>query len=301
MAEALYNVYDKIRFMDEHGIDISILSIGNPWLDFLTEPSEREAAEGIASRLNNNYQIIAELYPGRIFFFALLPLTAPLPAILSSITEIKGMASCRGVVMGYNGFGDGLDDPNFFPVLQGLANAGLPIFFHPNYGIPGEVFGPCCASYGQTLPVSLGFTFETTQSITRMYLAGVFDRLPGLKVILSHAGGMLPFIAGRIDATLANFSSEAKPDKSIHEVLRQNVWLDGITFDKTALRAAMETVGIEKVMFGTDHPLFPSQREDGRYDSFVRNQEATAQCFGEGSNRYNAVMGQNAIRELKLK
>jgi hypothetical protein len=46
--------------------------------------------------------------------------------------------------MGYVGFGPGIDDPSYLPVLKRLAEANLPIFFLPNYGLPGDVFGPCC-------------------------------------------------------------------------------------------------------------------------------------------------------------
>tara|TARA_R110002003_G_scaffold129_7_gene12109 strand:- start:21401 stop:21676 length:276 start_codon:yes stop_codon:yes gene_type:complete len=45
--------------------------------------------------------------------------------------------------MGYVGFGPGIDDPSYLPVLKRLAEANLPIFFLPNYGLPGDVFGPC--------------------------------------------------------------------------------------------------------------------------------------------------------------
>jgi aminocarboxymuconate-semialdehyde decarboxylase len=52
-------------------------------------------------------------------------------------------------------------------------------------------------------------------------------------------------------------------------------------------------------MFGTDHPLFPSLREDGLYDICVKNQDAARDCFGQGKE-YDAVMGTNAMRVFYL-
>jgi aminocarboxymuconate-semialdehyde decarboxylase len=125
--------------------------------------------------------------------------------------------------------------------------------------------------------------------------------------MLPHAGGTLPSVIGRIEACIANdktwqsrLSSDASR-RSLRDVLKRNVYLDGITFDSGALRAAAEAVGIDRVMFGTDHPLFPSLREDGQYDAMVRNRDAVAECFGTGTDEYQDVMGQNALNVFRLR
>lgn len=51
--------------------------------------------------------------------------------------------------------------------------------------------------------VSSGFPFETTVAISRLILAGMLDRYPGLKLLLAHAGGTLPFLAGRLDSCVS--------------------------------------------------------------------------------------------------
>jgi aminocarboxymuconate-semialdehyde decarboxylase len=302
----LYDVATKMEFMDQHGVDISVLSLGNPWLDFLITEDERCEAGQVASSINEEMETMCCNHEGRLFYFAVLPLTAPLPTILESIEALALHLHCRGVVMGYAGVGAGMDDPLFFPVLQTIAKAGLPIFFHPNYGLPSDVFGPCSSSHGQVLPVSLGFTTETTTAFTRMYLASVFDVVPKLQIILPHAGGTLPMVIGRIEACIANdktwqsrLSAEA-PRTSLRDILKCNVYLDGITFDSGALRAAADAVGIDRIMFGTDHPLFPSLRGDGRYDAMVRNRDAAAECFGCETAGYESVMGANAATILGL-
>jgi aminocarboxymuconate-semialdehyde decarboxylase len=126
------------------------------------------------------------VHEGRLYYFAVLPLTAPLDTILDIIKALRSPLHCRGVVMGYAGLEPGIDDPSFVPVLKALAKAKLPILIHPNYGLPKDVFGPCFGSHGQVLPVSLGFTTGTTIAFTRMYLANISDLLPVLQIILLH-------------------------------------------------------------------------------------------------------------------
>jgi aminocarboxymuconate-semialdehyde decarboxylase len=302
----LYDISTKIDFMDKHGIDISVLSLGNPWLDFLTTEQERAEAGGVAARINKEMEDMCCSCEGRLYFYTVLPLTAPPASIYSQISTLITYAHCRGIVMGYAGFGPGMDDPLFLPILRALTAANLPILFHPNYGLPSDVFGPCCGLHGQVLPVSLGFTTETTLAFTRMYLANVFDEVPTLQIILPHAGGTLPSVIGRIEASIANdktWQSRLSPASSrtpLHDILKRNVYLDGITFDSGALRAAADAVGVGRVMFGTDHPLFPSLRGDGKYDAMVRNKDAAAECFGEASGAYESAMGGNAVQILGL-
>jgi aminocarboxymuconate-semialdehyde decarboxylase len=307
LLPVLNDVATKIQFMDQHGIDISILSLGNPWLDFLVTQDERAEAGRVARSINSEMEDMCCIHSGRLYYFAVLPLTAPLETVLDIIETLPTQPHCRGVVMGYAGFGPGIDDSSFVPVLKALARVNMPIFFHPNYGLPNDVFGPCCGSHGQVLPVSLGFTTETTVAFTRMYLANIFEQVPTLQIMLPHAGGTLPSVIGRIEACIANdktwqsrLSSDASR-RSLRDVLKRNVYLDGITFDSGALRAAAEAVGIDRVMFGTDHPLFPSLREDGQYDAMVRNRDAVAECFGTGTDEYQDVMGQNALNVFRLR
>lgn len=301
----LYDVATKIEFMDQHGINISVLSLGNPWLDFLTTAEERAEAGDVAAKINQEMETMCGEHEGRLYHFAVLPLTAPLATVIQVIHQVAAHVHCRGVVMGYAGFGAGIDDPSFISVFEALAKLNLPAFFHPNYGLPTDVFGPCCGSYGQVLPVSLGFTTETAIAFTRMYLANIFDKVPALKIILPHAGGTLPSVVGRIEACIANdkmFQSRllGSSPRSVRDVLQQNVYLDGITFDSVALRAAADTIGHERIMFGTDHPLFPSS-SIGKYDAMVRNQDAAKKCFNGQSVKFRNVMGGNAVNVLKLR
>jgi hypothetical protein len=89
----------------------------------------------------------------------------------------------------------------------------------------------------------------------------------------SASGDTLPSVLRRIETCIANDRiwqpriTANTSRTSLRDVLKRNVYLDGITFDCRALRAAVEAIGIDRPMFGTDHPLSPSLRTDGKYES----------------------------------
>jgi len=295
----------KLHFMDTHGIDVSVISLANPWLDFV-EPS---AAGGLASSINAEFSDMCATHPGRLYFFATLPLTAPLETILASIGSLRRLKYCRGIILGTSGLGRGLDDADLLPIFDALAQADLVVFLHPHYGLPNEVWGPrASGEYGHVLPLALGFPMETTIAVTRMYLAGVFDRVRSLQLLLAHSGGTLPFLAGRIescvvhDGHLVREGKAAAGRRTVWEVLREQIFLDAVVYSEVGLKAAVDASGADRLMFGTDHPFFPplTSDEQGEWESVGLNAAAVRRALGEASDKTAAVMGGNAVGILRL-
>jgi aminocarboxymuconate-semialdehyde decarboxylase len=182
-----YDTKSKLDFMNAHDIDMSVLSLANPWLDFL--PGKE--AENIATLLNNDLQAICEGDP-RFMGFGVLP-TLSASGSIAELDNVAKQNQMLGVIMGTNGLGKGLDDPELEPVLKKAADEELMIFLHPHYSVPSHLFGPLenvSNSYlqGHTLPLALGFPFETTIAVSRMILCGIFDRIPHLKMMIAHSG-----------------------------------------------------------------------------------------------------------------
>ncbi len=301
------SVEQKLHFMDTHGIDVSVLSLANPWLDFVAP----ELAAALAAKVNAGFAAMCRAHQGRLFFFAALPVTAPPATLLAAIAQARSLPYCRGVILGTGGLGQGLDDPAMEPVLAALAEAGLVVFLHPHYGLPGSVWGPrggTTGEYGHVLPLALGFPMETTIAVTRLFLAGVFDRLPALRLLLAHSGGTLPFLAGRIDSCVrhdAHLWKAAQTRRSIWDVLHEQVYLDAVVYSDVGLQAAVAASGaqgLDRVMFGTDHPFFPplGSDEEGEWESVSMNADAVSKALGDGTLAAAAVMGGNAVRILRL-
>jgi aminocarboxymuconate-semialdehyde decarboxylase len=297
-----YDIANKISFMNTHHIDISVISLANPWLDWLP-PSE---VGSIAQRINDEIESICTQHPGRLFFFATLPLSAPTPIVLAEINRLKSLTHVRGIILGTTGLGTGLDDPALIPIYRSLAAASLPIFLHPHYGLPSSVWGPRASEYGHVLPLALGFPLETTIAVTRMILAGTFTLVPDLQVILAHSGGTLPFLAGRIESCIehdAHLKAEGKlgPErKTVWDILERNIYLDAVIYSEVGLYAAMQASGQDRIMFGTDHPFFPPLDGGKEWSSVGTNVKAIKDTLGSG-DAVVEMMGGNAVRILNLR
>ncbi|KAF6231497.1 hypothetical protein HO173_010249 [Letharia columbiana] len=298
------SINQKLDFMKTHGITTSVISLANPWLDFLSP----EEGPQWAAKVNNELEDICSTSQNSLYAFATLPLSASSSRITGEIHRLQSLAHMRGIILGTTGLSQGLDDPALEPVWSALESAKLLIFLHPHYGLPSSVYGPRASEYGHVLPLSLGFPMETTIAFTRMWLSGVFDRHPKLKVLIAHAGGTVPFLSGRINSCVQherhfpeNEGGGRGPKRGLKEVLRENVWLDAVVYSPTGVRAAVEVVGKDRVLFGTDHPFFPPL-DEGKEEwmSVETNIQAVKDAFGEDKQGATKVLGGNAIELLGL-
>ena len=246
-----YDVKKKLDFMDTHGIDISVISLANPWLDWL--PTE-EAAE-TAAKVNDDVERMCADHEGRLFAFGTLPLSAPAEQVTEEVKRLTTLPHHRGIVMGTSGLGTGLDDPALDPIYAALEEHNHLIFLHPHYGLPSSVYGPRATDYGHVLPLAMGFPMETTIAVTRMLLSGVWDRFPKLNVLIAHSGGTLPFLAGRIESCIAHdahLKKEGKLEKrrDLWDILKNNIYLDAVIYADVGLKAAIDASGADRLMFG---------------------------------------------------
>ena len=139
-----YDVQAKLQFMDNHGISRSVISLANPWLDFL----EGDTAEAVAQELNDELQDICEASNERLLGFATLPVRNQ-KASLRELDRLSSLSHVKGVILGTPGAGDGLDHDNMRDVLASIEEKGLLIFLHPHYGAKSlksqEIFHSCFA------------------------------------------------------------------------------------------------------------------------------------------------------------
>lgn len=266
-VDSTYYSWDKkIEFMRLHGINISVVSLANPWLDFLG-PDEAvpwaTAVNGDMDTMCGKLNASSSSQAERLFAFGTLPLRASPDKIAAEIGRLSRCKHIKGVIMGTTGLGKGLDDPALNPMWEALQTYKVLMFLHPHYGLPDDAFGgkDVIAQSGHVLPLALGFPLETTIAVTRMFLAGVFDKYPKLEILLAHSGGTFPFLAGRIQSCIShereftqNGGSKPGPKKDIWEVLRTNIYLDAVIYGQVGLKAAVEaTKSSDRVLFGGSH------------------------------------------------
>lgn len=267
----------KLIAMDQTGIDRALLSLGNPWLDPIPAAESVELARAI----NEEFNRLSGRTGDRVHGLAVLP-SGDIQAAVQEIKWIAAQPGLHGVISGTKPCSMRIDEPELEGLWAALEAAGLVFFLHPHYAVGvGELTG-----YGHTLPVSLGFPFETTVALARLALSGVLDRHPKLRVLAAHGGGTLPFLIARLDAGWRSSDRIASGlDRLPSESLR-GIYTDAVVYHQRALAATVDFVGEDHVVFGTDHPFSISDPQANR-DAIVR---------GQRDDVVNRIFGQNAAR-----
>lgn len=237
-----------IREMDRKGIDMSILSMNTPSV-YVFESRERAV---LAKRLNDSLVERAQLNPDRIRGFA----TLPLPDVASSLRELERMADAPGIVgiaVGSNFNGVTLDDRRLEPVWARIAALGLPVSEHPML----PTFAEHMPNYA--LPIRIGFPFDTALCVTRMIYGGVFERHPELKFIVAHTGSAFLGLLERLDHGFQLFHECREHITQPPSVFaRKNLYYDTCAFSKAFIEMAVEEIGEDRFLFGTDYPFIIS-------------------------------------------
>lgn len=316
----------KLSFMDRHGIDVSVVSSANPWLDFLPAST----AHTLASELNNDLEEYCSTGPSlsaadtatkRLYGFGLLPLVpeVPVSSVLDTVDQIAKLNHLKGVILGTHGIGKGLDDDALQPVWSAIEQAGLVVFLHPHYGVDGKEWGE--KDNGHVLSLALGFPFETTIAATRLILSGVFDRHPDLRILLAHSGGALPQLSSRLASCIDHDPVVASRLKHDARYYLGKLYFDAVAYGAEELAFVSDTIGradkfdaapssaaaskgqglalralgSKRMLFGTDHPFFPPLSGTEKWKSVVENLEAIDGVFGWSEAEKDAVRGGNAL------
>ncbi len=235
----------KLAWMDRAGISTTVLSIGNPWVDFLSNAD----AEAWAGRLNAALAEAARRHPSRIAALGVLPLQDP-AAAATELAALSGLGF-RGAIISTRPGGRLLDDRSLWPLFARAEALEMPLFVHPHDAMGGEGL----IGYGHGLPLVFGFVFETTVAIARLILSGAFDEFPSLRIVVAHLGGTLPYTLGRLNAWAAASDARAPRLRKPPGDYVRRLYLDGISYHGPAVRCAIETVGADRLLFGSDHPF----------------------------------------------
>ena len=243
----------RIEGMDRMGIDIQGLST------FVSEyfywAPARNGAES-ARIQNDNLAAAAAAYPDR---FVALGATVPLQDVDLAIAEMDravDQLGFKGLQIGGTVDGANLDEPRFRPFWAAVEAKGIPVILHPN-GYPesqrlGDYFLVNC----------IGNPLETMVAATRLIFSGLFEEHPGIKLVLAHGGGYLPFYASRADHTwkVRPETRSRIPDHPPSHYLRM-LHFDTVVYQPRYLRHLVEVVGVDHVLLGTDYPFDMSETD----------------------------------------
>ena len=244
----------RIRHMDETGIDRAILALTAPGAQPLTDPAE---ARGLAQRANDLLADAVAAHPDR---YIGMTTVAPQDPEWSAEEIRRGARELgfKGVQINSHTQGQYLDDPKFDPIFRALADTGQPLYIHPSTP-PDSMIGPLLEA-GLDGAI-FGFGVEVGMHLLRLITIGIFDRYPDLIIMVGHAGEALPYWAYRLDymhqaGVRAKRYARMKPlKKTILEYLRTNVVIttSGMAW-APAILFAQQVLGPEHVMYAMDYP-----------------------------------------------
>lgn len=233
-------------------------------------------ARSQAVRLLNDRTIaLCRESKGRLLATALIDLRLgdeALPEISRCGGEVKGYS----VIAAYHMDGQlrFLDSPVFEPFWAEAEQAGKPVFIHfSNLYKINDPAAPLPGFMNDTLLYAgMGQLMEDALCVARLVLSGVFDRHPGLKVVMGQAGGMYPFMLERMEMLYTMYSAGAAKagrhvtDPAVPEhFLRNmknytdNVYVDTHSMSAEAIACAAKIVGSDRILFGSDYPITPDR------------------------------------------
>ena len=297
----LMDIDAHFRLMDGFDDYQQILSLANPPLEMLGEPDETPALARLA---NDGMADLCRRYPDRFpGFTASLPMNNPDAAVSEARRAISEL-DARGVQIFTNVLGKPISDPDYYPIFETLAGFDLPVWVHPIRGPNFPDFATEDRSESEVW-FTFGWPYETSACMARLIFSGLFDKLPGVKVITHHMGGMIPFFAEKIGL---GFQQIFDGDMS-HNPLAEQAGLKKqpqdyyrMLFADTALNGSLPATQCGLAFFGTEHSLFatdaPFDPEGGAF--LIRSTiEAVDSLDVDGGVREKIYAG-NARRLLKL-
>jgi predicted TIM-barrel fold metal-dependent hydrolase len=254
----------RLKDMDANGIDLQVISHTALDLSFPASEDVRLAREA-----NNQLAAAVAAHPQRFAGFAALPMTEP-EAAVSELERAVRSLGFKGAMINGTTNGRFLDDPAFLPILERAVALNVPIYIHPApppVAVREAYYSGFDPAVNNVLATGgWGWHNETGIHALRLILAGVFDRLPTLQIIIGHMGEMLPFMLARIDKRLTPVAKNLQ--RSISEYFQQNFYItiSGF-FSDPLLLLALQTIGSDRIIFSVDYPY--SSNEQGR--AFLEN------------------------------
>jgi predicted TIM-barrel fold metal-dependent hydrolase len=242
-ANTRWTPAQSLEDMDRGGVAAAVVSITNPGIWF----GDARQTERLARACNEFGARLVQDHPARFGLFAAMPLP-DVEATLKEIAYACDTLKADGVGL-LTSYGDTwLGNKAFRPVMEELNRRKAVVAVHPTAA-------NCCRTldYAPGVgPGSIEYGTDTTRAIIGVTFSGDAVRFPDIRFIWSHAGGSVPFLAGRIEGA-SNGAREALPNGFIAQLKTFHYDLAGAA-NRGAIASLRELVPATRIVFGTDFP-----------------------------------------------
>ncbi len=279
-----------LEAQDEAGIDVTVVSNTHHGL-------QRRPADDALAIIEQSNRYLAEVqdrHSGKIYGLA-----GTLPgggdAYLAELERAVVEDGLKGVLVASSHKGVYLDDPEVRPFFELATSLDIPVMIHP----PTVGFGEERMKEFR-LASSVGRPFDSCLTLARLILYGVLETFPDVKIVATHLGGGITEVIGRLDYNYA-FQSEgfyARPSDTAPMLISRPpsdylkmLYLDSVCYHLPAAKCALETVGEDRFLFGTDAPPLTTLKRRGL---------ELVQALPLSESGREKVLSGNAKRLLKL-
>jgi aminocarboxymuconate-semialdehyde decarboxylase len=268
----------RIERMDAFGVDMQVVSLNPIMFRYYLEA---KYAIDCARDVNEEIASMAREWPTRFAGFA----TLPMQDVDAAVAELQRSVEELGLVgasIGTHVEGANFDEEHLYPVFEAAESLGALLFVHP-----------AASRMGGALPRYhmrnyIGNPTETTIAIGSVIFGGLLDRLPDLKFCFAHGGGYACWGSARMDHGYGvRPEAQAHAAKLPSEYLRE-MYFDSLVHGYANLNQLIDTVGIDKVLLGSDYPADMGQPDPARW---LEASPLTAE-------QKAAIGGDNAVRLL---
>lgn len=295
------DIEERFKVMDMFDDYAQIMTLASPPIE--TVASGKQAAE--LSRIGS--ESMAELcskYPERFpGFVASLPMNNVESLVDEAKYAIEQTGAC-GIQVFSNIAGRPLDEADFASLFDYMAEVDLPIWIHPARGAD---FADYKSEEKSLYEIwwTFGWPYETSVAMARLVFSKTFDRLPGLKVITHHGGGMIPYFEGRVGPgwdQLGARTSDVDYGKLLRELKKRPIdyfkkfYADTALFgSRMATLCALDFFGANHILFASDSPFDPE-----RGPMYIRETIKIIEQLDITEEERAKIFHQNAIDLLKL-
>ena len=236
----------RIADMNSLGVDVHVLSTNAYFYNY---DKDADIVTKMSIEANDHVSQLTKDYPTRFAGLANLPMQ-DVKASVSELERSMTQLGLKGAMIGDHVNGKTYDDPEFLPLWKAAEELGAVIMIHQG---GATIVNERSTKYH--LPNTIGNLADRAVTFAAFVFGGVMDKYPDLKVCLTHGGGYVCFGIGRMDRGWqvrreARVNIQRPPSAYLNKF-----YYDCLTHSEAALRMLIDTVGIDRVLFGTDWPF----------------------------------------------
>jgi 2,3-dihydroxybenzoate decarboxylase len=252
----LRHIEERLEDMNEAGIDVQVLSCGNPSVEFL----DTLDVISVAKSINDELSEVVQKYPKRFAGLATIALEDP-DAAADELERAVTKLGLKGTMIFESDKEEYLDEQKYWVIFEKAEKLEVPVYLHPGRLAP-HLF-KLYYTYPLLAGSMWGFAAQAGLRAMRLICSGVFDKYPHLKIILGHLGEAIPFWLWRISNRWQKeksgiYEADLRPSrilKSPSQYFRDNFYVttSGM-FWHPVLQFVANALGTDRVLFATDYP-----------------------------------------------